>query len=1246
MAFGSNNDMDIQVKVDASGAIRILDSLGNEIKKVEGAAKSAGTGFSSFQKSIITLNQGLGLAKTAFTGVSKAVGGIADTLERGSAVNDVNKSFQDLSITAGKLADTYLNDLNEATGETIANFDLQRKAIEAVRAGAKPKEFLELAKASRALAEQAGGSTVEALDELSRAFETGQTRMLKNKLGVIDLGKAEAELAKKLDVASNLLSREGQVQAARTAILEYSRKKTEEVGAVTKDAGDNIAQFGKIVTDAKDKVFSAVEQNVSLNKSLEELKTLIATTDFTPLINFLSKTISLATQAASALTSMATAARNASNPFNQIQAKSAEFQNSLKSLREQLKKVSSQDGVAAVAKGIVDLEKRMRSMGELTDEAAGQLLLLSRAAERAAQEFQGPVAPLEKLNENLIDQEKAAEEARKAQEKHNEELKKARELYEKLNSADGISEYASKINQVDKLHKDGIITLEKYNEEIEKLRNQFKSGGGDVGNFDRALAQIGIEAAQKAADEARDQLMAAYEDAVNFYGEIWSEIIHTGTFDLSRALKEVAVGFAAQMTAAMLGIPGFSSFGGLGQGLAGNLLGGSGGLGGIAGFAGGAGLLSGTSAGGFISGLGGNVGPVASGAEYSGMLAGAGPAGWAALATAAVLAVGSQTEWFGLEGGMSAGQRERADIRDRIAGLAGTDTFNGQNLFGIDFHQFDESIPILEEARKELEGLALVLTQGSEQADEFQKIFAILVTGFKDGVVETNDLNAAMLEAGKFMNQLGLTSEDAKAQLLALFKQGEITSEQFASGLESLNRVAEANLLSIQDYFYQTFGPQAQQLLESLRVAGIGTWQDIAGASVDQIAVMIQELNKLGIEAEQVLSILSQADVVQANTPETPAPAPSYGGSSGAGSSSASRSKPKRKKSGIAGDIFAAIEASKEYQDVLASLNADLITEAQATDLLNGLYKEGRELLKAREEAQKRYNRAIKEGGKNTGEYAKDLAAINKQIRDLGGGEGSNAQSFNQGLLDFVKEFGDNLAAVNLAAIAAGSSFAAMRNEAIKAFLAGKTTAAQAKKELLSIGPGLPDVEGGVAQLVQQISTLGLQGGALSLNALRGLGQETLEVGGTDLESLISTGLAGGASRGQLQDIVIALQNAGVTTLEQIRDLSDEAGISILANLQDLGFIFGETSSGVSKLLEDLAAIPESKDIDVRLNISAGDIDATLQRILDLFGVDVNAVLPGYGDEEDTLGSGGGGGGDRNRRRRRRRRRAGGHLSA
>lgn len=278
--MADSRDLVIRVTFDGSGAVTGLTQLDDRVSKTTESAEDLKTSFGETEDALATLGNSLAGPLSAIGGLTAGFVALSTTLARGSEVGDVTAEFDRLSQVAGTLGSTVLAQLNEATGHTVDQLNIERQAIEAVRAGAKPDEFVELTKAARALAEQTGGQLTDELNSLTQAFETGRARGLQNKLGIIDIGKAEQDLAAKLGVTTDALSEEGKVHAARTAILEAARRKTAEVGEITADFGDQLARLQTAIKNAADQFALGLTQFQTFGDTLERIAKLVERLDF------------------------------------------------------------------------------------------------------------------------------------------------------------------------------------------------------------------------------------------------------------------------------------------------------------------------------------------------------------------------------------------------------------------------------------------------------------------------------------------------------------------------------------------------------------------------------------------------------------------------------------------------------------------------------------------------------------------------------------------------------------------------------------------------------------------------------------------------------------------------------------------------------------------------------------------------------------------------------------------------------
>lgn len=290
--MASTDDVKITVVVDGSGAVKTLDTLGNELQSVRQTGEKTAQGFSSFQASLISFNAALDIGTKAWQVFSSAMGAAVDILERGSAVDDVASAFANLSNKAGAVSDVLLNQLRKATGDTIDNFQLMAEANKALLSGLKPDQFVTVAAAARQLSETYGGTLTDNMDILRSAIERGNDMLLKSRGILIDNKKAFEDYAKAAGKPVGELNELGKAEAMRAAILQRLNPLAEEGAKIQADAADNIAVMSTAWKNASDEFVKAIATNTDLNKVLTQFAKIIKNLDFQPAISGVSKLVS------------------------------------------------------------------------------------------------------------------------------------------------------------------------------------------------------------------------------------------------------------------------------------------------------------------------------------------------------------------------------------------------------------------------------------------------------------------------------------------------------------------------------------------------------------------------------------------------------------------------------------------------------------------------------------------------------------------------------------------------------------------------------------------------------------------------------------------------------------------------------------------------------------------------------------------------------------------------------------------
>jgi len=143
----------------------------------------------------------------------------------------------------------------------------------------------------------------------------------------------------------------------------------------------------------------------------------------------------------------------------------------------------------------------------------------------------------------------------------------------------------------------------------------------------------------------------------------------------------------------------------------------------------------------------------------------------------------------------------------------------------------------------------------------------------------------------------------------------------------------------------------------------------------------------------------------------------------------------------------------------------------------------------------------------------------------------------------------------------------------VKSFAVGAISA----KELVDLlrglqtvfSEGIPGALGAVDEAFKQFQALAEKGGTSAIEAIKALAVEAIEAGATTFEALANLLTQQyGFNAEQVAALFEALRAAGITTLEQLTQASQEAGIAILNNFQAI-----QTGVGATITAEQVAAL-------------------------------------------------------------------------
>lgn len=191
---------------------------------------------------------------------------------------------------------------------------------------------------------------------------------------------------------------------------------------------------------------------------------------------------------------------------------------------------------------------------------------------------------------------------------------------------------------------------------------------------------------------------------------------------------------------------------------------------------------------------------------------------------------------------------------------------------------------------------------------------------------------------------------------------------------------------------------------------------------------------------------------------------------------------------------------------------------------------------------------------------------------------------------------GGSLNNLQLLIQATGLSAEQMKDAVVEGFLDSEFSATEALGSINAINQvfeaGIPGAIGATTEAMDNLIASAGRGRA-AVDALGDLGAEALETNAKTLEQLQADLVASGKyTPEQVKKLFDALAAAGIKSLEDLKNISAETAIGILANMENAGFGFDkfeESIEGVKKSLEEI----KSKSVDVEVNVKTNIDDNT-----------------------------------------------------
>jgi hypothetical protein len=1133
MAFGisGSDNIEIRIQVDNTGAVKVLGDTEKQIQKVGTASKDATNYLDEFSSGLL---KGAAAAATAYLGF-KGVQGVLNSINVGSQIDDVAVSFENLAEKAGYASNVLLRDLQAASSNTISNFDLMRKSNELLAAGLNAESFDEIVRAARSLSEVTGSDLKQSIDQVSQALITGRDRSLAL-IGVqVDNAKAAENFARSLGTTADKLNEAGILEANRIAILEALKQKQSELGDVTDDAADLVAQMSAKMQNYSDELDRAIATNPELNELLSNLSQIVRDLDLTVLINALS---GLTSGIAGAINQL-----KVFNPLIDATATGLDFMAThVQGVFEAFGDVVGIAGDAATSVGLLD--KAVKD----NNQSLYSALDIQDKKTAAQKEDARVIAAMTKMyGTNTVatgGNSKAVKELAKSYELAESHVEKFRQAQERelatLREAQG--EYEELMRDKAKAMTDAAPVLGSVFNDLGIDSNSLSQS--IAGSLESALAE-GINLALSGLGNSEDYRATATQ----LGGEI-------GT-----AIGGPVIGaFAEQLTNDIVNIGNSSreTFRGVASAMFGPV-----------------------------------GGAIADGMFGSSFEDSAGTALKKSL-DKILTDVGYDFTFSGnqdLTKGLFAGLGQQAQEQFTIAGDALTVFLGGSTDLGVNLGA------VLANNNVHLSELAEIV---ESVGGSFESLANEMLMAFYEGELGVIALQDQLEELYGIMEGTSTFEDLGAAVQSALNADGRVLLNSIkAIGVEA-QQLGAVTLPQMADILVNRFGiaaSQVQIIMSSMTAAGIN--------SVAQLA----EATKLTSTAIAANIGMAQQGLTPNNTPVIPlaTSTPKSGGggstrSSGGIDKAASEAKRKAEQQKQAFlRLLNQVQNSAAGRALEKSIAIGVITDGQYTDKIRDLTDSAKVAQKALDDAENKYAATRNKGAEKQKKALEDLLKAQKNLDTLlGVSTGNKSIDVNSGFISFAERFAGNIQLIEKAAEAAGLKFDDMREKALKAFLSGDKTFSEAKALLADSSKGVAGKSGAVGEVLSRLLSRGESGGIFSIDDLKGLASEAKELGATTLEGLFE-GLSGqGASQTDQQALSIALQNAGVTALDQLENISTDVAINVLDIMKQSGAAFGTTSQELRDIAKQIGDIPTSKKVTIELD---GSISPQLAAILERFNL-------------------------------------------
>lgn len=780
-APAANLFIELRGKID-----KLQQDMDGAVKTITGLEKRITSSFNTINK---VANAALVIG--GVVAVNKLKNALVSLADAGEVAGSIQENFQKLGGTTSQI-----DAASKAVQGMVDSFDLMKLANEGFTKNIKGfnENFSTMADLGGRLANALGTDTTEAIGQVIQAFSTAAPKQLAQIGIMIDAETAYKNYAKTLKVSVQDLTDFEKTQARQIEANKQLKESTEKLPPVTDSVSNAYKAFTVAFEEGYKTIAVQINSNQELQNTFRDLATELKDVPWEQIGRNISDVATIVTS-------------NLGGAFSFAAEKLNNFLNGVKILSEYASNGFNLDAAIQKVQYLNDVDAKLAALNKQLNDGYAKFLNENGGV---SPENNKPANTLDRINSEA---KKAAEEVLKLKDKWTEFLGKQNE--------DNISKDLEK--SIETLNKT------KFDELKQNLSNAIQQGF--VKEWEDAIKKGAVSAADVKAEAVKvadiqvgewqtkfeEKSTEAYQNSIDTWRDLFQNAITGVTFNLEDALKQVAVGFAAQMAQAVIGSIGgikISSPADIGGALFQNLLGDM--------FSGGgANSITGSLANSITGGSEGLLGAVGLGGGLGGLLGSAGMSGAAAQAagiSGPAMASGAFAEGSGLLGFAAANPYVAAALV--AGGLAAGNWGSIEKMFGRGISH-PQTL-----ARRDFTGqLEDMFGAGGLQFFNEQGQ-AKKVTDFKFGKSRFNDSGwadkfNAKPNSGLF-NQVGFALGSVFGNdKLPLEQVGAMLDESLGGSLEGLKALIQSTGVSTEEF--------TDKLMDAGK-KGKGSWLEIIGA--------------------------------------------------------------------------------------------------------------------------------------------------------------------------------------------------------------------------------------------------------------------------------------------------------------------------------------------------------------------------------------------------------------------------------